>query len=55
MFAEKQKLVADLEAYGPGGKIVHLVETPEAPSPATQTKEDAEPSTEENPPEGESN
>merc|ERR1711915_659923 len=24
MFAEKQKLVADLEVYGPGGKIVHI-------------------------------
>ena len=36
MFAEKQKLVADLEAYGPGGKIVHLVE----PEPETEVQKD---------------
>ena len=30
MFAEKQKLVSDLEAYGPAGAVV----TPEAPPPA---------------------
>ena len=54
MFAEKQKLVADLEAYGPGGKIVHLVDAQEAP-PSTETNGDAEPATEENPPEGDSN
>merc|ERR1719410_2602298 len=53
MFAEKQKLVADLEAYGPGGKIVHLVDAQEAPPP-TETNGDAEPATEENPPEGDS-
>lgn len=51
MFAEKQKLVADLEAYGPGGKIVHLVEAPEVP-PTTEVNGDAEPVTEENPPAG---
>ena len=34
MFAEKQKLVADLEVYGPGGKIVHAADTGEPASEA---------------------
>ena len=54
MFAEKQKLVADLEAYGPGGKIVHLVEASEVSTP-TETNTESEAKTEENPPEGDSN
>merc|ERR1719150_1404736 len=36
MFAEKQKLVADLEVYGPGGRVIHLEAPPEDTPPAAE-------------------
>ena len=49
MFAEKQKLVADLEAFGPGGRVV----SPGANQASTEPEQqDHAPATEEQQPEG---
>lgn len=42
MFAEKQKLVAGLEVYGPGGKIVHAPEAEAAPAEVAPENEAAD-------------
>ena len=39
MFAEKQKLVADLEAFGPGGRVI----SPSVNQAKTEAEQEVEP------------
>ena len=41
MFAEKQKLVADLEAFGPGGRVISPSSGAQAKTEAGQEEEPA--------------
>ena len=52
MFAEKQKLVADLEAFGPGGRVVSPGAN-QANTEPEQDQQDQVPATGEQQPEGE--
>ena len=49
MFAEKQKLVADLEAFGPGGRVVSPGANQASTEPEQQDQQDQAPATEEQP------